>query len=51
MGIVIIKYFHEKKIKPKLKPKLIEKTESPSDMKKENIIKPEIKKNEEKIVP
>ena len=34
-------------IKPKLKPKLIEKTESPSEMKKENIIKPEIKKNEE----
>jgi len=34
-------------IKPKLKPKLIEKTESQSEMKKENIIKPEIKKNEE----
>ena len=34
-------------IKPKLKPKPIEKTESQSEMKKENIIKPEIKKNEE----
>ena len=36
------------KIKPKLKPKPIEKIETKSDMKIQNKIKPEIKKNEEK---
>ena len=40
----------EDKIKPKLKPKPIEKIEPKSDMIVQNKIKPEIKKNEEKKI-
>ena len=46
--IIKLETIKEDKIKPKLKPKPIEKIEPKSDMIVQNKIKPEIKKNEEK---
>jgi len=46
--ITKLETIREDKIKPKLKPKPIEKIEPKSDMIVQNKIKPEIKKNEEK---
>ena len=40
----------QNKIKPKLKPKIVQETETKSDLKIENKVKPDLKNNEKKIL-